>query len=101
MNRTVDEILRDIRLNKKNITSPDVINEIFIDLKIKDILKICRVNRAFNNACKNEGMWETKIWDEYGVKKKYGETWRETAQNLSRSNMINMRYKRNDGRTYE
>nr|QBK93875.1 MAG: uncharacterized protein LCPAC406_01890 [Pithovirus LCPAC406] len=100
MDRTVDEILRDIRLNKKDITSPDVINEIYLDLNIKDILKICRLNRAFNNACKNEEMWKTKIWDEYGVRKKYGETWRETAQNLSSSNMINMNDKWYDGRTY-
>ena len=69
-------------------------------MKIKDILKACGINRAFNNVCKNEEMWKEKIWEEFGVNRKYGETWKKTAVNLSNSNMINMSDKWYDGRTY-
>ncbi len=101
-NRSVEEILRDIRIRRSDLNNlgPEVILGIFNDLNIIEISKLCSLSVAFNNACKKESLWESKVWSEYGINKMYGISWKETARNLSIANMINMNEVWINGMTY-
>ncbi len=37
-------------------------------------MKLCRINRRFNEVCKKESMWRRKVKNDYGIDKKYGKT---------------------------
>ncbi len=99
---TVDEILERIHLKKGSLASlpPAVIQEIFIDLSIGQILKICRSSVAFNSVCGRESLWQIKVWNDFGIEKKYWDTWRKTAENLLKMKMINLNKKWVNGMTY-
>nr|QBK92602.1 MAG: F-box family protein [Pithovirus LCPAC401] len=58
------------------------------------------MNKRFNTLCKDESFWKRKVSDDYGIKKKYGDTWRQTAINMDKVDMINMNGVWIDGRTY-
>jgi len=78
----------------------DIIQLYFYGISIKEVLKLRRVNTRFNEACKGESFWRNKVLFDYGVEKIYGESWKDTAKLLYNSNMINLRKKWIDGRTY-
>nr|QBK92734.1 MAG: F-box family protein [Pithovirus LCPAC401] len=89
-------------LNIQNISElgTDVIEEFFYGISVKEILKLSVINTTFSEACKRESFWKKKVLLDYGVEKKYGETWKETAILLSDSNMINLGKEWVDGQTY-
>ena len=100
---SIEEILKLIRLTKPDLENinPDLAQEMFIDLTVGEISQLCTTSRNFNTICKRESLWETKVWNDYGIEKKHGHTWRETAKNLFILNMINLGKKWIDGRTYK
>ena len=65
----------------KNIfdVSLDIIAKFFYNISVKEILKLCRVNKKFNSVCQRESLWRNKVLLDYGIKKKYGRTWKERA----------------------
>nr|QBK93879.1 MAG: hypothetical protein LCPAC406_01930 [Pithovirus LCPAC406] len=79
-----------LEIEDLNNISPDLIQELFLDLSVVEISKLCRLNTKFNSVCLRESLWNSKVWIDYGIEKKYGDTWRETAKNLSQLNMINL-----------
>ncbi len=99
--RSINELLE--LFGKPNISSlgSDIIVEYFDDLSVKEVMKLCRVNRQFNEACKKESMWKRKVENDYGIEKKYGLTWKETAKLLYDADMINLNTKWNDEKSYK
>ena len=99
---TINKILKRVHLEKESLGNLplDVIQEIFLDLPIKEIMKLCRSNVAFNMVCKRESLWQTKVWTDFGIEKKYWDTWRKTAENLFKIKMINLNKKWINGMTY-
>nr|QBK93270.1 MAG: hypothetical protein LCPAC403_04040 [Pithovirus LCPAC403] len=89
-------------LNIQNISElgTDVIEEFFYGISVKDVLELSLTNTRFSEACKRESFWKKKVLLDYGVKKKFGETWKKTAMLLSNSNMINLGKEWIDGQTY-
>ena len=98
----ISEILERVHLRKESLDNlpPDVIQEIFLDLSVEEIMKLCRSNIAFNIVCGRESLWQTKVWIDFGIEKKYWDTWRKTAENLFKMNMINLNKKWINGMTY-
>ncbi len=90
------------RLNIQNISElgTDVIEEFFYGISVKETLELSVTNTRFSEACKRESFWKKKVLLDYGVEKKCGETWKETAKLLYDSNMINLRKKWINGQTY-
>ena len=78
----------------------EIICKIFLNLTVKEIFKLYRINSTFNNECTKELLWKFKVKMDYGIKKKYGKTWKATARLLSKSNMINLDKKHACGKTY-
>nr|QBK93273.1 MAG: uncharacterized protein LCPAC403_04070 [Pithovirus LCPAC403] len=99
---SVSEILAKIRLRKEDLNnlSLSLIQELFLELTPADISKLCVVSRHFNSFCNREPLWQNKVWADYGVNKKYEETWRKTANNMFIVGMINLNKKWINGRTY-
>ncbi len=69
-----NEILERVHLREESLGNlpPDVVQEIFLDLSVEEIMKLCRSNVAFNMICKRESLWQTKVWNDFGIEKKYG-----------------------------
>ncbi len=86
--------------NLNNLPSSQVWN-IFSGLTVGEISLLCNTFKKFNVICKNESFWRNKIFNDYGIEKKYGTTWRETAQRMFQINMINLNKRWIDGRTYK
>ena len=82
------------------IAGSDIVAEIFHYISVKQTFIICRLNVFANLVCQKESLWKDKIPFEYGIKKKYGKTWKETAKLLCKSNMINLEKKWVNGKTY-
>ncbi len=99
-NRTIGELLRLFKVNNISELGSDIIIKFFDDISVKEVMKLCRVNRQFNEACKKESMWRRKVKNDYGIEKKYGKTWKETAHNLYDANMINIAQEWIEGKTY-
>ncbi len=99
----VNEILQKLRLKRQDLNnlSSSQIRKIFEDLSVKEISLLCRTNKKFNKICEDPSFWKNKVLNDYGVKKKYGDTWRETAKNMSKTDMINLNDKWVNGHTYE
>nr|QBK93968.1 MAG: F-box-like protein [Pithovirus LCPAC406] len=99
---TISEILERVHLKEESLGNlpPDVIQEIFLDLSVEEIMKLCRSNVAFNIVCERESFWQTKVWTDFGIEKKYWDTWRKTAENLFKMKMINLNKKWINGMTY-
>ncbi len=89
-------------LNIQNISKlgTDVIEKFFYGISVKEILELSVTNTRFNEACKRESFWKKKVLLDYGVEKKYGETWKETAKFLYDSDMINLKKEWINGETY-
>lgn len=99
---SVDEILENLRIRKQdlnNLTTSQVRN-IFRKLTVKEISLLCRINRKFNTICNDESFWRIKVLDDYGLNKKYGKTWRKTAEKMFQFNMINLNDTWINGQTY-
>ena len=99
-NRSIDELLSLFRINNVSDLGPDIIEKFFDDISVQEVTKLCRVNRTFNRVCEKETMWKRKVMYDYGVTKKYLDSWKNTAKFLYKSNMINLRQQWIDGRTY-
>ncbi len=99
----VSGILERMNLTRSDLNdlNPDLIQEMFLDLSVSKISRLCRVSKSFDSVCQRESLWQNKVWIDYGVEKKYGETWRETAKLLSEVNMINLNKKWVNGETYK
>ncbi len=65
-----------------NNASSDVIQEIFTNLTIREISKLCRMNHYFNTICEKKSLWKNKVWNDHGVNEKSKETWKETAKDV-------------------
>ncbi len=98
---SVDEILEKLhfRIQDLNVLPLSQLQDIFLNLDVKEILKLCEVNQKFNSVC-DENFWRIKVLNNYGIEKKYGDTWKETAIVMNKVNMINLGTKWSDGRTY-
>ena len=83
-----------------NTVSSDLIQEILLYLTVEEISALCRLGISFNTACQRECLWKSKVWIDYGMKKMYGKTWKETAKNLSDARMINLNKKWYNDKTY-
>nr|QBK92605.1 MAG: F-box-like protein [Pithovirus LCPAC401] len=99
---SVSEILARLNLSRRDLSNVSLsqLRTIFQDLTVKEISKLCAVNRRFNTVCEDESFWRNKVLNDYGIEKKYGNTWRQTARNMDKFNMINMNDVWFDGRTY-
>nr|QBK93689.1 MAG: uncharacterized protein LCPAC406_00030 [Pithovirus LCPAC406] len=99
---SVDEILARLRLKVEdlNTLNPSLVQGIFLDLSVGEISKLCAINKKFNDECLRESLWQIKVWADYGVDKKYGETWKETAKNMFIVGMINLNERWINGETY-
>nr|QBK92480.1 MAG: hypothetical protein LCPAC401_01180 [Pithovirus LCPAC401] len=51
--------------------------------------------------CGRESLWQTKVWNDFGIEKKYWDTWRKTAENLFKMKMINLNKKWVNDMTYK
>ena len=102
-NISVEEILTKLRFNYQDLNELPIVQlkDILANLTVKEILLLCTTNKKFNAACKEESFWKNKVFSDYGIEKKYGTTWKETAQRMSQINMINMNKKWIDGQTYK
>ena len=100
---SVDEVLRKLRLTRQdlNTMSSTGLRSSISHLSVKEISMLCEVNRKFNKICDNESFWKKKVLDDYGINKKYGATWRETAKRFSITNMINLGTRWANGQTYK
>ena len=99
---SVSEILSRLNLSSRDLNNISLsqLKTIFRDLTVKEIATLCTVSKRFNTLCKNESFWRNKVFDDYGIEKKYGDTWRQTAINMDKVDMINLGAKWIDGRTY-
>nr|QBK93186.1 MAG: uncharacterized protein LCPAC403_03200 [Pithovirus LCPAC403] len=98
--RYIKELLEVFGVPNLSNLGSDVIVKYFDDISVKEVMKLCRVNRQFNIACQNDSMWRRKVKNDYGIKTKYGKTWKETAQFLFGYNMINLNQTWVNGKTY-
>ena len=99
---SVNEILTRLNLSRRDLSNVSLsqLETVFKNLTVKEISTLCAVNRRFNTLCKNESFWKRKVSDDYGIKKKYGDTWRKTAITMDKVDMINLSAKLIDGITY-
>ncbi len=99
---SVNEILEKLhfRVQDLNVLPSEQLRDILLILNVKEILKLCEVNQKFNSVCDEELFWRIKVLNDYGIKKRYGNTWKETAIVMDKVNMINLGRTWSDGRTY-
>ena len=98
----VSSILERLRLKPKDVLTPTEIQEIFLNLNVEEISKLCRTSNKFNTVCKRESLWRNKVMSEYGVDEPLRrKTWRETARIFFISNMINLGKRWVNGMTYK
>ncbi len=99
---SASDILEQVELKTQDLNNltPSVVQKIFSVLTVKEISLLCTTNRKFNTICKEESLWKKKVLNDYGIEKKYGVTWRETAKRMFEVNMINMNDKWVNGQTY-
>nr|QBK92397.1 MAG: F-box-like family protein [Pithovirus LCPAC401] len=99
---SVNEILAKLNIRRKDLNnlSTTQLEIIFSDLTSKEISLLCVVSRKFNILCKDESYWKNRVRNRHGIRKMYGDTWRETAKIMDEFNMINMDAVWIDGRTY-
>ncbi len=78
----MEEILNRLNLKIRDLNSldSDMIQTIFKTQTVKEISILCSVNRTFNGVCQRELLWKEKVLRDYGMTRKTGKTWRETAR---------------------
>nr|QBK92520.1 MAG: F-box-like protein [Pithovirus LCPAC401] len=99
---SVTEILKRLRIKNQNLDnlSYSHIQSIFETITIREISLLCTVSKKFNAVCNDQSLWRKRVLNDYGIKKKFGDTWRETAKNMYKVNMINLNDKWVNGQTY-
>nr|QBK92416.1 MAG: uncharacterized protein LCPAC401_00540 [Pithovirus LCPAC401] len=100
----ITAILRKLRLTRNNISdlSSDEIDHIFTNISVREIATLCGISSKFNNICKRESLWRSKILCNYGISEPLrGKTWRDSARLFSISNMIDMGKEWVNGMTYK
>jgi len=99
---SVNDILEQLELKVQdlNYLTPALTQKIFSVLTVKEISLLCVTSRKFDTVCKQESLWKNKVLSDYSIEKKYGATWRETAQRMSEINMINLNKRWINGETY-
>nr|QBK92861.1 MAG: hypothetical protein LCPAC401_04990 [Pithovirus LCPAC401] len=90
-----------LRIPNISTLGSDVIVKYFDYISVKEMIKLCRVNKQFNITCQKYSIWKQKIKNDYGVETKYKRTWKDTAQFLSEYNMINLNQKWINEKTYK
>ncbi len=98
--RSVDELLELFEVRNISELGSDIIMKFFDDISVKEVMKSCRINKQFSKACEKESMWKRKVSNDYGITKKYLDSWKNTAKFLYKSNMINLRQQWINGKTY-
>nr|QBK93159.1 MAG: uncharacterized protein LCPAC403_02930 [Pithovirus LCPAC403] len=99
--RSIEELLEVFGvLNISNLGS-DIIINYFDDISVKEVMKLCRINKRFNTVCQKDFMWKRKVKNDYGIETKYGRTWKDTAQLLFEYDMINFNQTWINGKTYK
>nr|QBK92468.1 MAG: F-box domain protein [Pithovirus LCPAC401] len=99
--RSVEELLELFEVQNISQLGADVIRELFDNISVKEVLKLCRVSKQFNIACNKESMWKKKVKNDYGIMKILDSTWKETARLLFESDMINLNAHWVNGKTYK
>nr|QBK92818.1 MAG: uncharacterized protein LCPAC401_04560 [Pithovirus LCPAC401] len=99
--RSIEELLEVFGISNLSNLGSDVIVKYFDDISVKEVMKLCRVNKQFNTVCEKDSMWRRKVERDYGIKRKYGKTWKDTAQFLFEYNMINLNQEWINGKTYK
>nr|QBK92763.1 MAG: uncharacterized protein LCPAC401_04010 [Pithovirus LCPAC401] len=99
---TVEDILRQRRMNITDLESSgdNTIREILLLINPVEISRLCATSRKFNRICTDVSFWRVKVKQDYGIEKKYGTTWKETAVSLFKVNMINLNNRWINGSTY-
>nr|QBK92755.1 MAG: F-box-like family protein [Pithovirus LCPAC401] len=100
---SINETLAKLNLGIRDLDNLSLaqLETVFKDLTVREISALCEVSRRFNSICSDESFWRNKVSDDYGIHRKCGDTWRKTARNMYKINMINLNTKWIDGRTYE
>ena len=83
-----------------NYLTSDITRKMFEYLTVKEISVSRVIDTKTNTFCKEKTFWKDRVFDEYGVTKMYGESWKQTAAEMAKCNMINLNSKWVDGRTY-
>nr|QBK92447.1 MAG: uncharacterized protein LCPAC401_00850 [Pithovirus LCPAC401] len=98
----IEDILRERHMKMADFenSSDSTVREILLFISPAEISKLCRTSRKINRICTNESFWKVKVEQSYGTEKRYGDTWRKTAELFHKVNMINLNNKWIDGRTY-
>nr|QBK94072.1 MAG: uncharacterized protein LCPAC406_03860 [Pithovirus LCPAC406] len=78
----------------------NTIREILLLINPEEISRLCATSRKFNRICTDVSFWRMKVKQDYGMEKKYGATWKKTAINLFKVNMINLNKEWINGCTY-
>ena len=78
--RSIEELLEVFEVPNLSNLGSDVIVKYFDNISVKEIMKLCRVNKQFNIVCQRESMWKRKVKNDYGVETKYGRTWKEIGE---------------------
>ncbi len=78
------------------LPSRDLIEKILLYFPIKEIPSYFKVSSHFNINVN----WKTLVRRDFGVTRRYCDTWKDTAILLVQCNMINLNKKWIDGRTY-
>ena len=99
--RSVEELLELFNIENISQLGSGVIRLFFDDISYKEVMKLCRVSKQFNISCNKESMWKQKVLNDYGIRKMYERTWKETARLLFESNMINLNQEWINGKTYQ
>lgn len=95
-------LLSRLELKKNNLDAlgPDIIEKITMKLNVKEVLELCSVSRSFKSLCWKESFWRLKIKSDFGINKRYENTWKDTAKQLFENNVINLDKKWVNGQTY-
>ncbi len=99
-NRSVKELLDLFQIKNISLLGSDIILKFYDDISVREVMKLCRVNKQFDIACNKEYLWKRKVKNDYGIVKMYGSTWRQTALFLFKADMINLGEEWINGRTY-
>ncbi len=97
---SVDKVLRKLTHQDLNTMSFTELQSSILDLSVKEISMLCGVSRRFNKIGEDEPFWRRKVLYNYGINKRYGATWRETAKRFYITNMINLGARWANDQTY-
>nr|QBK92757.1 MAG: uncharacterized protein LCPAC401_03950 [Pithovirus LCPAC401] len=99
---TIEDILQQRHMNIADLESSDTntVREILFLINPVEISRLCVTSQKFNRICTDHSFWRMKVKRDYGIEKKYGATWKETAINMYKVNMINLNKEWINGSTY-